>query len=192
MRVKRFKCIKNSWLIVMIVAFGLTVFTIPSFALNQYTSKNDQSMSKDVDQSMNKDIEAKAKKMKMDDSRVVNEVKNGKNIKFTSAKLDHIRSLQELEQGEVIGVLQNDIPGDETQLPAGKYHIYVKKVGGQWKAYAHGNNKVAAESSRVTVEEKNRKDISNFTPQFKSEGFCICDYACAGQQQQCYQICTCW
>lgn len=183
MKVNRFKCIKNSWFIVMIVAFGLVASTIPSFAVDQY-------MTKDKDKSMEKEIEAKVKKSKMDDSRVLNAVDKGKNITFTSAKLDHLKSLQELEQGEVIGVLQNDLPGDESKLPPGKYHIYVKNVDGHWKAYANANGKTAAESARVTVEEKNKKDITDFTPQFRPEGFCICDYACV--QMQCYQICTCW
>ena len=159
MKVKRLGRVKGSWFVVMFLVLGLLVSSSTSFAAGD---------------SLGKEIKEKAKKMKLDKTKIVHGVKNGKKVKFTGANLDHMKSMNDLEQGEVVGVLENELAGDETDLPPGKYNVFVKKVDGEWKAYAESDGTVVAEAARVTVEKRDKKDTGNRTPQFKSDGWCIC------------------
>lgn len=142
MKVKRLRRVKGSWFVVLFLVLGLLVSSSTCFAAGDY---------------LGKEIKEKAKKMKLDTAKVVHGKKNGKSVKFNVAKLEHVKSVKDLEQGEVVGVLENELAGDETNLPPGKYNVYVKKVNGEWKAYAESDGKVVAEAARVTVEKQRGK-----------------------------------
>ncbi|NIM11954.1 MAG: hypothetical protein GTO45_07550 [Candidatus Aminicenantes bacterium] len=170
MKVIQPRRVKGSWFVVLFLLSGLLVSSSPCFAAGD---------------SLGKEIREKAKKMKLDKTKVVHGKKNGKRVKFTGAKLEHVKSMKDLEQGEVVGVLDNELSGDETNLPPGKHNVFLKKVNGEWKAYAESGGKVVAEAARVTMEKKDKKEAK---PQFKPDGWCYCWYLCCGW----VYICVCW
>jgi hypothetical protein len=158
MKIKHFKGVKGSWFVVLFLVLGLLVSSSPCFSAGD---------------SLGKEIREKAKKMKLDKTKVVHGKKNGKRVKFTGAKLEHVKSMKDLERGQVVGLLENELAGDETNLPTGKHNVYLKKVNGEWKAYAESDGKIVAEAARVTVEKRDKKDTGNLNPQFKPDGWCI-------------------
>ncbi len=157
MKVNQFKGIKGAWIITLLLVTGLLFAGNPCFAGES--------------KALGKEISEKAKKMKLDKTKVVNGKKNGKKLKFTWAKLEHLKSIKDIEKGEVIGILENEAEGDETHLPPGKHNLYLKKVNGEWKLYAESGGNITAEALRVRVEEsKKEKNIGK--SRFESDGWC--------------------
>lgn len=154
MKAKRIKSIKCPCFIVLILVLGLVVPSIPSFAAWD---------------NINKEIQAKIKTMNLDTINTVIGEKKGRRISFTPANLSTVAQMFDIEQGQVIGVMETELAGDESSLPPGKFVIYLKKEFGQWKGYAAANGQVVAEAARVTVEQKFNKDTNK--PQFIAEGF---------------------
>jgi hypothetical protein len=62
-------------------------------------------------------------------------------------------TLRELEAGQVIGVLETTVAGPETGLPAGRYHLYLAKVGERWRLYAEAGGEIVREASRISLQE---------------------------------------
>lgn len=168
MKAKQFK---GTWLIALLVAVCLLTVGNPCFA--------------DEATLLGKEIREKAKKMKLDKINTGHGMKNGKSVKFTPAKLNHGMSVTDLEQGQVVGYLENELEGDETNLPPGKYHVYLKKVNGEWKGYAESSGKIAAEALRVTVEKRSGKQSGK--PRFEPDGWCWC-WLIGGS----WWLCYCW
>jgi hypothetical protein len=75
----------------------------------------------------------------------------GKKITFTPARVTE--SLEEAAQGHVLGVLETELDGGETGLPAGRYTIFAKSVGGEWEAFAELDGTVAKQALRVTAND---------------------------------------
>ena len=99
-------------------------------------------------------IAARLKDADLDDGRAVTAKHEGKEITFTPARAT--KNLDEAAQGYVVGILETEIEGGETGLPAGRYTIFAKNVGGEWEAFAEVDGSVAKQALRVTgadVEE---------------------------------------
>ncbi|MCK4239580.1 MAG: hypothetical protein KAX33_10685, partial [Candidatus Lokiarchaeota archaeon] len=97
-----------------------------------------------------REIAERSKAIKLDKDRFVDAEKKGKKIKFTPTKLPPLKSLDELEEGQVIGVLENELEGDETDLTAGKHNIFIANVNGEWHGFAETGGKITAEAARVS------------------------------------------
>jgi len=117
-----------------------------------------------------KEIAQKANSAKLDASNAVVGEKVGKKIKMTPADLSEF-SYEDLENGQVLAVIEGDLAGDETSLPAGKHNIFVTKVGSTWHAYAEADGRIVAEAKRVRVERTSKTKPGK--AEFQAEGWCL-------------------
>ena len=99
--------------------------------------------------------------------------KDGKNVKFTPAEMKHIKDLDEFEDGQVIGILENELEGDETNLPQGKHNVFLGKVDGNWKAYAEAGGEISTEAARVEVSYHRPDEQKPSQGEFHSSGWCF-------------------
>jgi hypothetical protein len=96
------------------------------------------------------EIAGKAKAAKLDIANSTTAVVQGRKIKVTPAN----PARAQLADGEMVGVLDTELKGDETNLPPGKYNLFVAKVGEKWHCYAEQDGKIIEEAVGVTVDEK--------------------------------------
>lgn len=120
-----------------------------------------------------REIAERSKAIKLDKDRFVDAEKKGKKIKFTPTKLPPLKSLDELEEGQVIGVLENELEGDETDLTAGKHNIFIANVNGEWHGFAETGGKITAEAAYVSIERYHWGERKVKKPAFKLEGWCL-------------------
>ncbi len=87
-----------------------------------------------------------------------------------------------------MGRLDTDFAGDETDLPPGRYSLYVRRSdGGTWEGFAEADGKVVSKAVRVTVQEdRSRTGPAEEPPEFSAEGWCWCWW------WGCWRICCCW
>jgi hypothetical protein len=103
----------------------------------------------------------------LDTDRAVTHEHEGKKITFIPARATE--NLDDAAQGHVLGVLETDVDGGETGLPAGRYSIFAKNVGGEWEAFAEVDGTVAKQA--LSVSEADADDSKAVKPKFKaSEG----------------------
>ena len=96
-------------------------------------------------------IAERTKDAKLDAERAVSHEHEGKKITFTPAR--PTESLDDAAQGQVLGVLETEVAGGETGLPAGRYTIFAKNVGGEWEAFAELDGTVVKQALQVTAED---------------------------------------
>jgi hypothetical protein len=118
-----------------------------------------------------KEIKEKSKKSKLDKKDTVEEKKEGKKVKFTPNKLE-LESMEMLEEGHIVGVLEHEFGEKEGTLPPGKYNIYVAKVNGEWQGFAESDGKIKAEASKVNVKKHHYGDCKVKKPEFEFESIC--------------------
>jgi hypothetical protein len=114
-------------------------------------------------------IADRLKDAELDDDRSAKAEHDGKRITFTPARptSDH----DVAAQGHVLGVLETQIDGGETGLPAGRYTIFAKNVGGEWEAFAEVDGAVVKQALRVTATDADPDESKLITPKFEaSEG----------------------
>jgi hypothetical protein len=105
---------------------------------------------------------------RFDDDRAVTAEHEGKKVTFTPARVT--KSLDEAAQGHVLGVLETEVDGGETGLPAGRYTIFAKSVGGEWEAFAEIDGSVAKQALRVMAADAEEGEKAG-KPRFEaSEG----------------------
>lgn len=104
------------------------------------------------DKPTGKEVAQKAKSAKFHPENSTTVKKGGKQIKATPANLRHVTE-QELEQGQVIGLLETELDEKTTGLPPGKYHMWMAKVEDQWQVLAESGGTVVAEGSDVQFEK---------------------------------------
>lgn len=129
-------------------------------------------MSPKTQEPVGREIAEKARGIRLDEKRSVHGKKGGKKAKFTAADLTHVKTLDDMEEGQVIGVLDTELEGDETRLPSGKYNVFVAKVNGDWHGYAESGGRVVAKAARATVTRHRvgeRKTAGSFSPR----GWCF-------------------
>jgi hypothetical protein len=113
-------------------------------------------------------IAARLKDADLDEDRATTAEHEGKKVTFTPARVTE--SLDDAAQGHVLGVLETEIDGGETGLPAGRYTIFAKSVGGEWEAFAEVDGSVAKQALRVTPVDAKEGDKAR-KPKFEaSEG----------------------
>jgi hypothetical protein len=96
-------------------------------------------------------IAARLKDAPLDEGKAVTQEHEGKKITFIPARATD--DPDEAAQGHVIGVLETEIDGGETGLPAGRYTIFAKSVGGEWEAFAEVDGSVAKQALSVTAAD---------------------------------------
>lgn len=115
------------------------------------------------------EIRDKARGGGLDNAKTAEGRKGGKKSTLTPARLEHLRGIEDLENGEFIGVLDTEIEGDRAGLPAGKYNLFIAKVGGDWHVYAESDGQVVAEAASVVERPDTPRDMK---PQFREGSFC--------------------
>lgn len=120
-----------------------------------------------------RDIAEKAKKTKLIKDKFIEAEKKGKKVKFTPAEIPPLQSFEELEDGQVIGLLENDLEGDETKLPKGKHNLFLSKVNDEWGIYAEEDGEIKAEAIRVSLNHHKLGEHESGRPEFHPEGWCI-------------------
>jgi hypothetical protein len=73
------------------------------------------------------EIREKARAAKLDTSKAGKGEKQGKKATLTPAQLAHVRSVEDLENGEFVGVLDTEIEGDRAGLPPGRYNVFIAR-----------------------------------------------------------------
>jgi hypothetical protein len=113
-------------------------------------------------------VAARLKEADLDEDRGVTQEHEGKRITFIPARVTE--NLDEAAQGHVLGVLETEIEGGDTGLPAGRYTIFAKSVGGEWEAFAEVDGLVVKQALRVSAAEVPEKGKAS-KPKFEaSEG----------------------
>ncbi len=80
---------------------------------------------------------------------------------------------QAVGAGVIIGRLDTRLPGDETNLPAGSFDVYLANVNGQWRAFAESKGRVVAEAKHVeVVANAGRSKQRSVKALFHSHGWC--------------------
>lgn len=135
-----------------------------------------------------REIAEQAKRVRLEKGRSASAEFQGKKGRFTPARLDQVKSLEDLGRGAVVGRLDTDFAGDETDLPPGQYNLYVRKSDdGAWEGFAEADGEVVSKAVRVTVQEdRSRKGPAEESPEFSAEGWCWCWW------YGCWLICCCW
>jgi len=113
------------------------------------------------------EIAARAKAARLDRANATTGEFQGKRIVFTPAVLD---ADADLAAGAVIGVLENDVAGDETGLPAGRYNLYAAQLGDGWHVYAESDGQIVKEALRVKVERRPGPPADK-RPRFRAVGW---------------------
>jgi hypothetical protein len=101
----------------------------------------------------------------LDADRTVTHEHEGKKITFTPARVTE--SLSEAAQGHVLGILETEADGSETGLPAGRYAIFAKSVGGEWEAFAELDGLVVKQALSVTADEAKGPADKPGKPEFR-------------------------
>jgi hypothetical protein len=118
------------------------------------------------------EIAAQAKAAKLDRANVGLGTFQGQRMALTPADLSHLKSVDDLKAGQVVGLLENGAAGDETGLPPGKYDLYLAEVGGQWHAYAEAGGQIVKEAVRADVLQGGGSQ-AGLKPQFREKGWCF-------------------
>jgi hypothetical protein len=124
------------------------------------------------DKPAGREIAEKARAAKLDTENATTGEKGGRKVKFTPAVLGQLKNETELEDGQVVGLLETEAPGDESPLAPGNYNMFLAKVGDTWHVYAESGGKIVAEAMRVTVEKTDKP--ASMKPEFRAEGWCFC------------------
>jgi hypothetical protein len=128
------------------------------------------------DKPRGKEIAEKAKSAKFLSEHSTTVKKDGKQITATPVNLRHVTE-QELEQGQIIGLLETELDEQTTGLPPGAYHMFMAKISDQWHVLAESGGTLVAEGRDVQVEKLPRGQKA---PKPKLEfgslwiRFCIC------------------
>jgi uncharacterized protein YjdB len=94
------------------------------------------------------EIALKARTARLDRANAGKGEFQGKPITFTPALLP---PRADLASGQIIGVLENDVEGDETGLPPGKYDVFAARLEDGWHVYAASGGEIVREALRVEV-----------------------------------------
>ena len=114
-------------------------------------------------------ISERLKGAEIDEDRGATTEHEGKKIRMTPARATD--DPDEAAQGHVIGVLETEIDGGETGLPAGRYTIFAHNVGGEWEAFAEVDGIVAKQALRVSATDVDADISKTLKPKFEaSEG----------------------
>jgi len=94
------------------------------------------------------EIAMKARSARLDRASAGQGQFQGKSITFTPAALP---PRADLAAGQVIGTLENDVAGDETGLPPGKYNVFAARLADGWHVYAESGGQIVKEALNVQI-----------------------------------------
>ena len=114
------------------------------------------------------EIADEAGKAKFEKGRAVEKkYKNGDIVRFIPADRAK-QTVGDYARGAVVGILDIDRKGEQTGLPAGKYHVYVKQVKNDWDAFYEKDGHIVKDAVGVHYVENGESE-----PKFKDAGECV-------------------
>ncbi|HEV8379914.1 MAG TPA: hypothetical protein VGP99_13770 [Tepidisphaeraceae bacterium] len=115
------------------------------------------------------EIADEANKARFDKERAI-EKRYGKGsdvVRFVPAHLAG-QTMGDFARGAIVGLLDIDRKGDLTGLPAGKYHVYVKEIKGDWVAFYEKDGHITKDAVGVHFDQDGKSE-----PKFKDGGDCV-------------------
>jgi len=88
-------------------------------------------------------------------------------IRFTPVHIGGLK-MRDFARGTVMGILDFDRKGDATGLPAGKYHVYIKQIKGDWASFYEKDGHVVKDAVGVKFFEEGHR-----CAKFKDGGDCV-------------------
>ena len=114
------------------------------------------------------EIQQEADKARFEKERAVEKkYKNGDVVRYVPARLGG-QYMGDFAKGAIVGLLDIDRKGDLTGLPAGKYHVYIKQIKGDWDAFYEKDGRIVKDAVGVHFNEKGQPE-----PKFKDGGDCV-------------------
>lgn len=95
------------------------------------------------------EIIEKSKERKLDSENSFEAERKGKKVKFTPVEMPTINTFEEIEGGQMIGVLEYDL--ETEKLPKGKYNVFIAKVNENWEGYLETGGKIIKEAHKVSI-----------------------------------------
>src|SRR4051812_42243331 len=115
------------------------------------------------------DIANEAGKAKFEKNRAVEKkYKNGDTIRFIPADPGKNDTVPDFARGAVLGILDIDRKGEQTGLPAGKYHVYVKLVKKDWMSFYERDGHIVKDAVGVRYLSPASPE-----PKFKDDAECV-------------------
>lgn len=119
-----------------------------------------------------KEISEQAKKFRLLENKQKTDTINGKKVRFIPAILKDSTD-QTVRSGVLLGVLENEIKGDETGLAPGHYNIYLAQVNKRWHVYAESNGVIRKEAVRVSIRKLDQSEKHETKVEFIKKGWGI-------------------
>jgi hypothetical protein len=113
------------------------------------------------------EIASKARSARLDRANAGQGQFQGKSITFTPAALP---PRVDLAAGQVIGTLENDVAGDETGLPPGKYDVFAARLADGWHVYAESGGQIVKEALNVQIVRRPGQPADK-RPRIRSKGW---------------------
>src|SRR5436853_2608007 len=153
----------------MLLAVLMLAFSPAWAAPKDKKEKRDDNLSNERRPSGN-DIADEAGRAKFDKGRAVEKkYKNGDIIRFVPVERSKSSdTVSDFAQGAVLGILDIDRKGDQTGLPAGKYHVYVKQVKNDWMSFYEKDGHIVKDAVGVHYLDPGESE-----PKCKDNGDCV-------------------
>lgn len=130
--------------------------------------------------------------MRLLKGRSSRESKDGKSIVFTPADTRRVVQEEDYEKGQVIGVLENQLEGDETGLPPGRHNLFLCKVKEEWCVFAESGGKIVGQALRVEVTKHRIGEHRGRAATFNPNGWCLCQCLAWWGPWCVWGVCYCW
>ena len=111
------------------------------------------------------EIFKKSKESKLDSDNSFETVREGKKVKFTPVKMPTINTLEDLEEGQSIGLLEYEL--ETEKLPKGRYNVFIAKVNENWEGYLETDGQIIKEAHKVSIKRHYFGDRKIKKPRFK-------------------------
>jgi len=151
-----------------VLVAAMMLLAAPVSAAPKEKEKDKKERLGDQDRPSGREIAAEAAKAKFEKNRAIEKkYKNGDVIRFIPADRDK-ETVGDFARGAIIGFLDIDRKGEATGLPAGKYHVYVKQVKGDWMSFYERDAKIVKDAVGVKYVEEGHRE-----PKFKDDFDCV-------------------
>ena len=115
------------------------------------------------------DIADEAAKAKFEKGKSIEKkLKNGDVIRFVPADRGKNDTVGDFAKGAIVGLLDIDRKGEQTGLPPGKYHVYVKQVKSDWMSFYEKDGHIVKDAVGVKY-----LDPGSPEPKFKDDAECV-------------------
>ena len=154
-------------LLVLLAALMLAAAPLSAAPKDKKEKKEDKAS--DNRRPSGNEIADEAAKAKFEKERAI-EKRYGKGSDVVRFNPAHIggQTMTDFARGAVVGILDIDRKGDQTGLPPGKYHVYIKEIKGDWNAFYEQDGHIVKDAVGVHFYDQGKPE-----PKFKDGGDCV-------------------